>query len=304
MELQQLKYFKTVAETGKLSAAAELLYLSTPALSTSISRLEKELETPLFDRTGNRISLNAHGTIFLRHVNRIFDQLDEAKEDLHQSLRQEQNITMATVSSAQWVDLISAFSQEHPGLPISCASIKFSHLAEGGLPSQYTFLLASEDALREDYKEQMNKIALFQDYPVIVVHGDHPLAKRSSVEIHELLGETLFLPMLGYSLHAHLEALFAHNNLPFPTGNSYPHLVCQQMAAEKRGITFASAHTARIPAANLHYIPIHTDFKPWTAYLYWKKSRKLNRNELIFKDFVERYYAQDRERLSINSNLI
>ena len=43
MELQQLKYFKTVATIGKISDAAEALFISAPALSTSISRLEKEL---------------------------------------------------------------------------------------------------------------------------------------------------------------------------------------------------------------------------------------------------------------------
>ena len=43
MELLQLKYFKTVAETQKISAAAQALFVSAPALSTAISRLEKEL---------------------------------------------------------------------------------------------------------------------------------------------------------------------------------------------------------------------------------------------------------------------
>ena len=64
MELQQLKYFKSVAAIGKISDAAESLYISAPALSTSISRLEKELGTKLFDRTSNRITLNAQGQIF------------------------------------------------------------------------------------------------------------------------------------------------------------------------------------------------------------------------------------------------
>ena len=46
MELLQLKYFKVVAEVGKISAAAEQLFISAPALSTSISRLEKSLGIP------------------------------------------------------------------------------------------------------------------------------------------------------------------------------------------------------------------------------------------------------------------
>ena len=39
MELLQLKYFKTVAEMGKISDAAQALFISAPALSTYISRL-------------------------------------------------------------------------------------------------------------------------------------------------------------------------------------------------------------------------------------------------------------------------
>ena len=61
MELQQLKYFKTVAEVGKIAAAADALFISAPALSTAVSRLEKELGIPLFDRTNNSIRLNRQG---------------------------------------------------------------------------------------------------------------------------------------------------------------------------------------------------------------------------------------------------
>ena len=78
MELQQLKYFKVVAEKGKISDAAQALFLSTPALSTSISRLEKELGVQLFDRTNNRIILNRQGQIFLRYVNEVLADLDGA----------------------------------------------------------------------------------------------------------------------------------------------------------------------------------------------------------------------------------
>jgi DNA-binding transcriptional LysR family regulator len=68
MELQQLKYFKAVAHFGMIADAAQSLFISAPALSTSISRLEKELGVKLFDRTGNRITLNPQGQIFLKHT--------------------------------------------------------------------------------------------------------------------------------------------------------------------------------------------------------------------------------------------
>ena len=293
MELQQLKYFKVVAEIGKISAAAEALFLSPPALSMSISKLEKELGMPLFDRTGNRILLNRQGTIFLRHVNQIFDALNTAKTELTQSFLQEtQNISVATVSSTQWIDLISAFSQAYPEISLSCTSLKISQLSESGLPAQYTFLLATEDAIPTFYSHEIDSLPLFQDHPVIVVHKTHPLAKRESVELSELLNETLFLPMPDYSLHGHLIALFESSGIPFPAGNAYPHLVCQHMAAEKLGISFASSHTAMVHSSDLCYVPIKAVYTPWTAHLYWKKARDLTPNEQLFQAFAKAYYQK------------
>lgn len=294
MELQQLKYFKTVAEIGKISTAAEALFLSAPALSTSISRLEKELGMPLFHRTGNRIQLNPQGTIFLRHVNKVFDELEATKVELQESLQPVgEHVSVATMSSTQWVDLISAFSQTHSEITLSCSSIKISQLTENGLPPQHTFLLGSEDAIPEAYRAELNCIPMFHDSPVIVVHASHPLANRKNVAIDELEQETLFLPMADYPLRSHVEALFENSSLPFPSENAYPHFVCQQLAADKMGVSFASAHTVMLPALNLRYVPIRTDHKPWTAYLYWRKDRELTVAAQTFADFAKAYYSAD-----------
>ena len=50
MELLQLRYFKAVAENESLTQTANKLFISPPSLSSTISRLEKELGTELFDR--------------------------------------------------------------------------------------------------------------------------------------------------------------------------------------------------------------------------------------------------------------
>ncbi len=77
MELTQLHYFVMVAETGNITKAAEKLYITQPALSRVILRLEKELGTPLFDRKGGRVTLNRHGEVFLRHVKPALASINE-----------------------------------------------------------------------------------------------------------------------------------------------------------------------------------------------------------------------------------
>ena len=198
MELIQLKYFKTVAQTGKISDAAQALFISAPALSTSISRLEKELGVPLFDRTGNKITLNQQGQILLRYVNQIFSNIECAKTELKQSLMQQgQHISIASVASAQWVDLITAFSQENPHFTLSCTSMTQSELSGSGLQAQHNFLFAANEDIPPFYMNELESVVLFQDYPVIMVNPEHPLAKQKSIDLQQLQGETIFLPKIG-----------------------------------------------------------------------------------------------------------
>ena len=58
MEIEQLKYFKTVATMEHMTRAAEVLSISQPALSKSIANIEQHLGVPLFSREGRSIYLN------------------------------------------------------------------------------------------------------------------------------------------------------------------------------------------------------------------------------------------------------
>lgn len=291
MELIQLKYFKTVAQTGKISDAAQALFISAPALSTSISRLEKELGVPLFDRTGNRITLNQQGQIFLRYVNQIFSNLECAKTELKQSMMpQGQHISIASVASAQWVDLITAFTQENPRFTLSCTSMTQAELSSSGLPSQHNFLFAANEDIPAFYLNDLESTVLFQDYPVIMVNPEHPLAKQKAIDLQQLQGETIFLPMQNYPLYNHLVKLFEANDIPFPAGNAYSHLMSQQMVANNLGIAFTSIRTVRTPALPLQYIPISNPCIPWTCSMFWRKNHTFTQDETIFKEFVESFY--------------
>ncbi|MBR2311387.1 MAG: LysR family transcriptional regulator [Oscillospiraceae bacterium] len=291
MELIQLKYFKTVAQSGKISEAAQSLFISAPALSTSISRLEKELGVQLFDRTGNKIALNQQGHIFLRYVNQIFSNLECAKTELRQSLmHQGQNISIASVASAQWVDLITAFTQENPHFTLSCTSLTQAELSASGLQAQHNFLFAANEDIPPFYMNELESVVLFQDYPVIMVNPEHPLAKQKRIDLQQLQGETIFLPMQNYPLYNHLVKLFEANDIPFPAGNAYSHLMAQQMVANNLGIAFTSMHTVRTPALPLQFIPISNPCIPWTCSMFWRKNHTFTQDETIFKEFVESFY--------------
>lgn len=292
MELQQLKYFKAVADIGKISEAAERLYVSAPALSTSISRLEKELGFPLFDRTNNRILLNAQGQIFLKHVNQIFDSLESAKQELKQSLLpQSPRISLLSINTAMWINPITAFLSEHPQYALSSTSVSLPMLAQHGFDSEYSFLLAYDSDLPDYLSEELDSIFLFQAYPTVAIHKNHPLAGESELDIRMLADEKLFLPSPNLPLYMRLEKLFALYDLPIPTDNVYSLMIRLKMVSENQGITFVTnSATQVIPSPNIRYIPLATPFEPWNANLYWRKDQPLTECEATLKDFFRHFY--------------
>lgn len=79
MRLDDLTFFRRVAELGSLSAAGREFGLSPSAASARLSTLEKQLGTQLVARTTRRTGLTEAGKIFLRHAGAAVEELAEAR---------------------------------------------------------------------------------------------------------------------------------------------------------------------------------------------------------------------------------
>ena len=82
MNFNQLKYFLEVAQSENISKTAQKHLLPPSAISSSIKKLEQELGVELFERSGNRISLNAKGKFFAAEIAGIFQTIDNAASQI------------------------------------------------------------------------------------------------------------------------------------------------------------------------------------------------------------------------------
>ncbi len=80
MKLTQLKYIVEVAETGKISKAAENLYLSQPSLTAAIKELESEFDITIFSRTNKGVVLTKEGEEFLGYARQVIGQIELMEE--------------------------------------------------------------------------------------------------------------------------------------------------------------------------------------------------------------------------------
>lgn len=80
MNVAQLRYFVAVAQLEHYSRAAKALYITQPALSNSMNRLEKELGVQLFENIGRNIVLTPQGKDLLVSVSAALKELDRGFE--------------------------------------------------------------------------------------------------------------------------------------------------------------------------------------------------------------------------------
>ena len=126
LENFRLKVFRTVAEQLSFRKAAELLFLTQPAVTLQIKALEEDLGLRLFDRTGGHVALTRQGAALLRYAQKIAALASEAEQKLSATAGRLSGTLALGVSTtiAQYVlpRLLALFLAEHPRLQLSLRS--------------------------------------------------------------------------------------------------------------------------------------------------------------------------------------
>lgn len=192
MLLTQLEAFLAVAERGSVSAAAAALYLTQPALTTRLKNLERELGTPLFDRTGRGMRLTTAGHAFRPHAQRALGALADGRQLLRELGRGGSG--QLTIGSAPAIGtyvlplLLSRFGESFPGVQLVVRTGHSEEILEMVLREQVQLGLT-----RELHHEAIESRPLYRDEIVLVVHPAHALAARGVATADDLAGERLIL---------------------------------------------------------------------------------------------------------------
>jgi LysR family transcriptional regulator, hydrogen peroxide-inducible genes activator len=123
MELQQLRYFCAIAETGSFSRAAQQTHVSQPSLSQQIRKLEDELGARLFDRLGRSIRLTELGQAFLPRARAVLRDLEAARGEVDEWKTATGGTVcvgvIPTIAPYFLPPLLGAFTRKHPGVRLT-----------------------------------------------------------------------------------------------------------------------------------------------------------------------------------------
>lgn len=292
MELVQLSQFCVVARLEHMTRAAEELNVTQPSMSRSMARLERELGVPLFDRRGRGLQLTEYGTAFLRHVDRVFQEIDDAVTELRDMAGLERGQVSLSAGALHWLPpVLEPFLAAHPEVRfrLSRQSLpELIRLIEDG-EVDYCFLpdvpLGAGIAWRH-----------LRTAPIaLMVPSSHRLAGRSGVALIELAGEEVILGSPGDILRETMENYFRQAGFqPQIASEVDEPAAVSDFVAAGLGVAFIPGLLELTPPHDFTARVAITDPPcQLTLGLAWNRERYLSLAAQAFRDHVISHFATE-----------
>ena len=187
LDLRKLRYFAAVAEHRHFGRAAELLYIAQPVLSRQIRSLEQDLGCNLFERTTRSVQLTPAGRLLQEEARRVFSTVDAVVRRVHEVDRGVERLVVAFAPGLHVSEIVRAFALTHPGVEIELLHLPWweqdAPLRDGRADVGY---------LRRPFDEAgLRAIRVGSDPKVACLPASHPLARRVSLSLTDLEGESI-----------------------------------------------------------------------------------------------------------------
>ena len=163
-----IQSFLSVAEEGSFCKAAEKIYISQPNLSRNIARLEKELDTQLFDRSGKHIALTEAGRIYEKAFQKMKQCFAEAKEQVQQLNDMDRGmIRIGYVNGwnigTYMQPVLREMRLEYPGIRISLEAYTLQELSARFQMGQMDLIITLQDRTAKMYDAESMLIDTAQE---------------------------------------------------------------------------------------------------------------------------------------------
>ncbi len=184
--MRQLVAFK---EYGTLSEAAERLYLSQPALSRNMRKLEDEIGVPLFVRSRNKLELNENGVLTAELAEKAISEIDSIAKQVRDFDRSRKTISLGVCAPAPIWKLTPLLSQLYPTMTIKTEIAEETELLEGLHNGQYQLIVLHFKPENKHYiSSACGTEKLFFSLP-----PTHRLANKTTLSFSDLDGESFLL---------------------------------------------------------------------------------------------------------------
>lgn len=275
MNLNELRYAVAVAQMRNFRRAAEKCFVTQPALSLAIQKLEDELGVQLFERSRTEVTLTPIGARIVEQAQRVLEEAGRIPEIAKQGRDQLAGTlklgAIYTVAPYLLPELIPILHRKAPQMPLEVVE---------NLTSQLDVMLRDGRidvaiiALPFDVPN-VTTLALYDEAFAVVVPTEHAWAKRASIRAEELTTEKVLMLASGHCFSNQVvEACpeLQKEGREILQGNSLETI--RNMVASGLGITVlpASADAPRYRSPLLKVVPFKSPAPSRRIALAWRRS--------------------------------
>ncbi|KQV30425.1 LysR family transcriptional regulator [Rhizobium sp. Root1203] len=239
MRYVQLRAFHNVAIHGGFSRAAEALFLTQPAISDQVRKLEEEYDVLLFNRTKKQVTLTHAGQQLLEVTRRMFDTEQQALDLLSESRAlRSGKLRIVADAAHHLLHILAVFRKTYPNVQIS---------VDAGNTETVITSLHSYDAdigvLGEIPQGGDFDVLKLNSTPIIAFAShDYPLASAGRVTFDELAKHPLVLREQGSKTRQKLEAMASERGVVLtPRIEAKGREAVREIVASGGGVGFVSS---------------------------------------------------------------
>lgn len=181
MNLKEQLYVCTLAETGNITQAAKLLFISQPALSLYISNLENILGIQLFERIGKSFVLTQAGELYVEKASQMLklkESFDYGLSEIVNGQDERLRVGIQDIRSHFLTPIIlPKMDKMYPRTKLVWMEGNYTPLEQMLLNNELDIFFCNCNTLCKDFEY----IPLLNDEVVFIVHKDHPLCDNAQI---------------------------------------------------------------------------------------------------------------------------
>jgi LysR family transcriptional regulator, transcription activator of glutamate synthase operon len=207
VETDVLRWFQHVADGVTVTEVAEQFWVSQPAVSRGLGRLETEVGVPLLRRSGRALRMTQAGAVFKRHVDALLNDLDDGLAAVQQLIDPATGVVAVAFqpSLGSWLvpRLIGSFQVDHPNVRFVLGQARDEFVPDmldtGAVDVGITTVRTADPGVHWQF--------LMSEPLYLAVPGTHRLAERSDVALGDLAAEPFVMLRRPSPLRDQIEEL-------------------------------------------------------------------------------------------------
>lgn len=277
MDIQQLKNFLILCNVFNFRKAAEQINIVQPALSRQIQLLEKEVGVLLFNRNKRTVSLTEAGIFFQKEATRILHDLDKTITQTAQLHNGEAGEIKVTHASSAMNTVVPSFlvkvKHKWPSLKTIVHETSNFHQIEMLLTRKADIGIAPNIVL----PTEVNSKILYRENFVLILPGNHSLAKKKLTDLSVLKNEIFILPQLSTGI-GYVEAILRicgdFGFIPKVAHESAHSIAVVRLVEAGLGISIEPISSVRGLNMNIKLIELKSIHQKAEMILFWLRQRE------------------------------